>query len=47
MRTLKRLWQWVNQPNDNWLIALAAAVIAAILLLLSVYLLQNFLGGLL
>lgn len=47
MKTLKRFWRWVNQPNDNWLIALAAAVIAATLLLLLVYLLQNFLGGLL
>ncbi len=47
MKTLKRLWRWLNYSADNWLVALATAVIAATLLLLLVYLLQNFLGGLL
>lgn len=47
MNRLKRLWTWLTQPANNWLVALLAAAVGAAILLLLVYLLQNFLGGLL
>lgn len=47
MKLLKRFWAWLNHPADSWLLALAAALFGAIILLLLVYILQNFLGGLL